>query len=103
MRVDVLSFDGCPSFEALLPRLRQLVIEAGLSEHDIALHRVASPEQADEQRFLGSPTVRVNGVDVDPGAAERDDFGMKCRIYRSAEGQTHTPPDAWIRAALDNA
>ena len=103
MKVDVLFFDGCPSYEALMPRLRTLVREAGQDEDAIVLHRVESAEEAGAQRFLGSPTVRVDGVDVDPGAAERDDFGMKCRIYRSADGQTHVPPDGWIRSALDAA
>ncbi len=86
-----------------MPRLRMLVLEAGLTEDDIALERVESPEDAEAQRFLGSPTVRVDGVDVEPGAAERADFGMKCRLYRFAERQTPTPPDAWIRSALKAA
>ena len=100
MRVDVLFFGGCPSCEALMPRLRRLVTAAGLSEDDIALHRVESAAEAEAERFLGSPTVRVAGLDVEPGAGEREDFGMKCRLYRSAAGQTPTPPDEWIRAAL---
>ena len=100
MIVDVLYFEGCPSYEALLPRLRELVAEAGLGEDAIALHLIASPQQAEEQRFLGSPTVRVDAVDVDPESRSRDDFGIKCRIYRSAEGQAHVPPEDWLRAAL---
>jgi hypothetical protein len=44
--------------------------------------------------------VRVSGVDVDPTATERDDFGIKCRVYRSAEGVSPRPPEQWIRAAL---
>ena len=103
MGVTVLFFDGCPSYEALMPRLRTLVLEAGLTEDDIALQRVESPGEAEAQRFLGSPTVRVDGVDVEPGAADREDFGMKCRLYRFAECQTPTPPDAWIRSALKAA
>ena len=30
----------------------------------------------------------------------RIDFGLKCRLYRSDEGQSGVPPDEWIRAAL---
>jgi hypothetical protein len=44
--------------------------------------------------------VRVNGVDVDPTAAERDHFGIKCRIYRCADGVSPLPPGPWIRTAL---
>ena len=50
--------------------------------------------------FLGSPSVRINGVDVDPTAAGRTDFGLKCRVYRSDEGHSPLPPEHWIRTAL---
>lgn len=89
-----------PAFERLLPRVRELVSQSGGDPEAIVLQPVETPEAAEESRFLGSPSVRVDGVDVDPGAAKRDDFGLKCRIYRCAEGRTPTPPEAWIRAAL---
>jgi hypothetical protein len=100
MRVEVLYFNGCPSFGALLPRLRELVAEHGEDPDRIGLHAVETLEAAEEMRFLGSPSVRINGRDVDRTAEQRDDFGLKCRIYRSDEGASPTPPDAWIRAAL---
>jgi hypothetical protein len=61
---------------------------------------VETPEAAERERFLGSPTVRVERADVDPTAAERQEFGLKRRIYRSADGVSPIPPDHWIRAAL---
>ncbi len=100
MSVEVLYFEGCPSFTKLLPRLRELVVESGGDPDDIALRAIETPESAETAMFLGSPTVRVDGVDVDPGAADREDFGLKCRRYRSEQGQASTPPEAWIRAAL---
>ncbi|MGI8557177.1 MAG: DF family (seleno)protein [Solirubrobacteraceae bacterium] len=100
MKVEILYFDGCPSFAELLPRVREIVIESGGDAGEIELRAVETVEAADAARFLGSPTVRVNGLDVDPTAAGREDFGLKCRIYRSDEGQAPTPPDAWIRAAI---
>ena len=62
-----------------------------------------SPEAAAEERFLGSPSVRVDGVDVDPGAAGRDDFGLKCRLYSTGAGLQGTPPDEWVLEALRGA
>ena len=53
------------------------------------LYRITSDAQAQQRRFLSSPTVRV-GLDVDPGADARQDYGLTCRIYRdtgSAQGQ----------------
>ncbi len=102
MRIELLYFDGCPTYEALLPRLRRLLDEAGV-EDEIELHRVETADAAEWERFLGSPTVRVNGEDVDPGAANRVDFGRECRLYRSENGTSPLPPDEWIRAALSRA
>jgi hypothetical protein len=103
MNVELLYFSDCPSYERLLPRLRELVAQAGGNPAAIETRRVESTEAAEHDRFLGSPTVRINGQDVDPGAANRDDFGLKCRIYRSEEGQSSEPPERWIRAALTDA
>ena len=99
MRVELLYFDGCPSYERLLPRLRELVARVD-AQAEIELRRVESIEDAERERFLGSPTVRVDGADVDPGAAGREDFGLKCRLYRSGEGTSPLPPEEWIRSAL---
>jgi hypothetical protein len=95
--IELLYFDGCPSHEQLLPIVAQLAAQSGA---ELRLRRVESPEAAERERFLGSPTVRVNGADVDTGAATRTDFGLKCRIYRSDAGQSPLPPEPWLRAAL---
>jgi hypothetical protein len=99
MEVELLYFDGCPGFERLLPRVRELVEDRA----EVELQPVESPEEAERVRFLGSPTLRVNGEDVDPTAAERSDYGMKCRLYRTGDGQLHAPPGEWIRHALERA
>lgn len=103
MTVEILYFAGCPSFERLLPRVRELVAERGGDPEAITLSAVETPEAAETLSFLGSPSVRVDGRDIDPTAVQRDDFGLKCRLYRSEEGQAPTPPDVWIRAALATA
>jgi hypothetical protein len=102
MTVELLYFDGCPTYERLLPRLRELVAHLA-PEASLELRRIGSIELAERERFLGSPTVRVDGVDVDPGAAEREDFGLECRLYRTDAGLQPAPPEEWIRAALARA
>jgi Alkylmercury lyase len=67
---------------------------------EIALRRVESDAEAQRLRFLGSPSVRVDGHDVEPGADARDDFGLKCRLYRTVDGLCGVPPDVWVLAAL---
>jgi hypothetical protein len=100
MKVEVLFFDGCPSHERVLPRIEQLAREAGA---EVEQRRVESLDAAEQERFLGSPTVRVDGRDIEPTADERDDYGLKCRLYRTAAGASGTPPDEWLRAALERA
>jgi hypothetical protein len=100
VKVEVLYFDGCPNHEALLPRLRELLASQGIST-EIELRAITDDQAAKRECFLGSPTIRVNGRDVEPDAERRTDFGMKCRLYRSAAGVSGQPPQEWLRAAID--
>ena len=102
MRIELLYFEGCPGYEALLPTLRRLLTDAGIEE-EVEPRPVESPEAAEHERFLGSPTLRVDGEDVDPTTGDRQDFGLECRLYRAAEGYSQTPATSWIRSALARA
>jgi hypothetical protein len=102
MLVEVLYFDGCPNHEALLPQLRDLVASV---DADIVVQqvRVENADAAERERFLGSPTVRVDGDDVEPGADQRTDFGLKCRLFATPDGLRGIPADEWVLAALRRA
>lgn len=95
--VELLCVDDCPGCERLRPALRRLAEEHGAQ---LVERRVATAEDAVAQRFLGSPTVRVDGVDVEPGAGERTDYGLKCRLYRATGGDAQQPAAQWILQAL---
>jgi hypothetical protein len=69
----------------------------------IDLVEVADPEAAVRLRFLGSPSVRVDGRDVEPGADARNDFALTCRVYRGKQGQSGQPDERWVREALRDA
>jgi hypothetical protein len=97
--LELLYFDGCPNHEALVRRLEQLLRGAEIPA-TIGLRRIADDTDAQRERFLGSPTVRVDDRDVEPGAEDRDDFGLKCRLYRTPAGLRGAPPDDWILDAL---
>jgi hypothetical protein len=97
VKLEVLYFDGCPSHDRLLPALHGLAEAHGVAVEE---RRIETAEHAKQARFLGSPSVRVNGVDVEPGSEKRTDFGLKCRLYRSAAGQSGLPPREWIERAL---
>ena len=99
MKIELLYFDDCPNFEQLLPKLQKLVDEHAPGNR-VELKRVASPTAARQENFLGSPTVRVDGKDVEPAASTRSDFGLKCRLYRGAGQQFDMPAEEWIIEAL---
>jgi len=97
--VELLYFDGCPGHAQFLPRLHELLDETGVSAN-IEQRRVESLDAAVAERFLGSPTVRINGQDIEPQAADRTDYGMKCRLYRTTDGLQGTPPDQLVLDAI---
>jgi hypothetical protein len=99
VRIEILYFDGCPNHEQLLEHLPRLLEREGV-EAEITLHNVRDAEHAQRERFLGSPAIRIGGRDIDPGATQRADFGLKCRIYQTPEGLAGLPPDEWILDAL---
>jgi hypothetical protein len=59
--------------------------------------------QAEQSRFLGSPSIRVDGIDVEPGAERRTDFSHICRLYQTSHGPSALPGVAWIRDKLIGA
>ncbi len=58
------------------------------------------PAVAAKKRFPGSPTVRVDGVDVDPSYVDPGDYTPRCRLYRTSTGLRGTPEAAWIETAM---
>ncbi len=99
MTVEMLHTEGCPNAAAYLPRLRQLVAAAGVSE-PVRVRLVTDPDEAQSERFLGSPTVRINDRDVDPTADQRRDYGLSCRLYAGPDGLRGTPADEWVLTML---
>jgi hypothetical protein len=93
--VELLYFDGCPNVEAT-----RRALESALEGVDIRMVLVETPDDAERLRFLGSPTVRVDGRDIEPGADERADYAFACRVYRTADGVSDVPDMSWLRAAV---
>jgi len=98
--IEVLDFERCPNYEALGLRLPKLLDHAGVKA-EVKLRQVESEEDARRARFLGSPTVRVDGRDVEPDADGRTDYGLKCRLYRTPGGIVGAPPDTLVVDALE--
>lgn len=103
MRIDFLYFADCPSHETALERLYDVLMEEGMAAEVVATE-VVSDEQAVALRFIGSPTIRIEGVDIEADAAALSDYGLSCRAYRRPDGRiTPLPTRALIQAALRRA
>jgi hypothetical protein len=96
--VEILYFDGCPNHQAARELVERIAAEEGIVPA-LRLVEVPSVDEA-EARFLGSPSIRVNGHDFKPGADARDAFVLSCRVYRTPSGSSGRPAEEWIRAAL---
>jgi hypothetical protein len=101
-QVEVLVFEGCTNLEPALEHAREALTHANVLA-DLRVVRLESDDDAQRLRFLGSPTVRVDGVDVEPASLRREDFGLQCRVYEVAGRYQETPPTDWIAAALCGA
>ena len=97
--VEILYFDGCPNHEGALMLVERLATELRL-DPEIRLVNVPDPETATRLRFLGSPTVRIGERDVEPGAEERTEFALSCRVFRTDRGFAGQPDERWVRDAL---
>ena len=102
MRVELLWWDGCPSYPEALADLERVLREEG-RDAEVALVEVESDEQARRERFAGSPTIRIDGQDaIPPGAGEP--FSLTCRVYRLRDGKISPTPDPEdLRAAVRRA
>jgi hypothetical protein len=98
MEVEILYFDGCPSY-----REAQATFEKVLSQGDVSTQirpvAVNSDEEARRLRFLGSPTIRVDGEDLFP-VPDRAGYALGCRMYVTPEGLKGSPTAKMVRAAL---
>ncbi len=95
--ISMLYFEGCPSWQAALKNLKQVLDELNLAV-EVDLVRVDTPEQAQSEKFLGSPSIRVNGVDLWP--EERETYSLSCRVYRMPEGFIGVPTVGMLTGRL---
>ena len=89
MRVSFLYYEDCPSYDLALERLREVMDEEGIPG-EVEVVKVETEEQARELRFVGSPTIRVDGQDIDPPSDPR--YALTCRAYRLADDRISPLP-----------
>lgn len=98
-KVESLWFAGGPNHPAARSMLRDILAE--LAPGTVVLDIDATdPTVARRYRFPGSPTIRIEGRDVDPSFRDPGDYTPRCRIYWAAAELRRLPEHAWVLAAL---
>lgn len=102
MRVEILYFSGCPNHAPAVECVREVLAQ---EETPAEMIEVEVKDLATAQRigFLGSPTIRIDGQDVEPAARAEQMSGLSCRTYMDRGRRAGVPPPEWIRAAVREA
>ena len=90
MRIEFLFWEGCPSHPEAKALLQEVLDEHGI-EARVEVREIHTHEEAVELAFPGSPTIRVDGRDVDPAGSEAPP-SLTCRVYRLPDGRPSPVP-----------
>lgn len=97
--VELLWFSDCPNHsiarQMLADAIERIAPGTWIDEVD-----ASDPDVAAARRFPGSPTIRVDGTDIEPGFTDPGDYTPRCRLYRTTAGLRGVPEPSWIEEAL---
>lgn len=99
VRVELLWFQGCPNHVATEALTREVMGELGVAAPIVRIE-VPDEETGIAVRFPGSPTVRINGQDIEPDFVDCEDCAPRCRVYFVDGRMTGVPSREWISAAI---
>jgi hypothetical protein len=99
VKIEFLFWEDCPSYPQAYELLKEAMARNGV-ESPVERIEVLTDEDAARLRFPGSPTIRVNGVDIDPSGAEQMGSALTCRVYRLEDGRFSPLPS---RQMIDRA
>ena len=99
MKIEVFYIDDCPNRQPTVQRVKEALHESGLTG-DIFEIPVTDFASAIAARFLGSPTIRINGLDVEHSSRTSSQFGLTCRMYWDGPEPAGVPPLDLVRRAL---
>ncbi len=102
MRVELLWSTGCPHYRSARTLIADVACALGLSPQ---VEEIAVEDEPTGRLlcFPGSPTIRVDGLDVEPGWEACADCTPRCRVYATAAGLRGLPEREWVERALARA
>ena len=98
MKIEILHFDGCPTYLGAEQTVREVFAEQG-TEAEVELVAVNTDEESQRLRFPGSPTIRVDGRDLF-AVQDRAGYALGCRMYATPEGLRGSPTAEMLEEAL---
>jgi hypothetical protein len=90
VRIEFLFWEGCPSHPEAKELLEDVLAERRI-DVPIEMHEIRTSEEAVANAFPGSPTIRIDGRDVDPAGAVEPP-ALTCRVYRFPDGRVSPVP-----------
>jgi hypothetical protein len=90
VKIEFLFWEGCPSHPEAKELLEDVLAERRI-DVPIEMYEIRTKEEAVANAFPGSPTIRIDGRDVDPAGAEEPP-ALTCRVYRFPDGRVSPVP-----------
>jgi hypothetical protein len=97
MKIEIFYFEGCPNYRPAADRLRTILRTGGMPA-EVSEIEVKDESAATALKFIGSPTIRVNGLDIEAASRNVSKTGLACRCYPGG-----LPSEQMIRMALRQA
>lgn len=102
MKIELLWFEDCPNHGLAEEMLSEVLAEHGVSD-EIQQVEVPDLETGESVKFPGSPTIRIDGNDIDPTYEDTGDYTPRCRVYMTDTGFKGVPERKWIEEAVEAA
>ncbi|NOZ72789.1 MAG: hypothetical protein GXP38_12910 [Chloroflexi bacterium] len=83
MKIDVLYFEGCPNHKPTVQRVKDVLVRLGIGA-EVNEVEVTPKDDPATLKFIGSPTVLIDGQDIDPAQRHGANYGFGCRTFGGA-------------------
>lgn len=97
--IEVLYVQDCPNYPGALALVQRVLADLEI-DAEVRTTLITDQAAAEQARFAGSPTVRVDGRDVEPGSEPPSEISVACRLYRLEHRLAGQPTEGWVREAL---
>jgi hypothetical protein len=102
MKIEVLYFEGCPHHVMATKAVRDTLHSLGRND-EIHQVEIRTPAEAQAMGFVGSPSIRIDGADIEPWARAAKTFGLSCRTYSHGSQRGGVPSSEQLRRAIEES